>query len=68
MHIEQIDCDAFKENIVRTILEALPEWFGIPQAIEEYAVNSCGKPFFFRIRLWEGCGISLSERNWPPYG
>ncbi len=46
MHIEQIDCDAFKENIVRTILEALPEWFGIPQAIEEYAVNSCGKPFF----------------------
>ncbi len=46
MHIEQIDCDAVKENITKTILEALPDWFGIPEAIEQYRAGSSGKPFF----------------------
>lgn len=46
MHIMQIDCDAVKENVARIILESLPEWFGIPQAREEYIVCSSGKPFF----------------------
>ena len=46
MLIKQIDSDAEKGNIARTILEALPDWFGIPQAREEYIAGSRGKPFF----------------------
>ena len=46
MLIKQIDSDAEKGNITRTILEALPDWFGIPQAREEYIADSRGKPFF----------------------
>lgn len=57
MHIEQIDCDADKENIARTILEALPDWFGIPQAIKEYAANSCGKPFFCAFDCGKAVGF-----------
>ena len=44
MHIKQIDSDAAKGKIARAILEALPDWFGIPQAREEYIDGSSGKP------------------------
>ena len=46
MLIKQIDRDTEKERIARLILESLPEWFGIPQAREEYIAHSRGKPFF----------------------
>lgn len=46
MIVKQINCDAAKESITRIILEALPEWFGIPEAREEYIADSHGKPFF----------------------
>lgn len=46
MQIKQIDCDTEKRNITRTILESLPDWFGIPQAREEYIAGSKGKTFF----------------------
>lgn len=35
-----------KRRICRVILEALPEWFGIPEAREEYVSESADKPFF----------------------
>lgn len=35
-----------KQNISRHILESLPEWFGIPEAREEYIRESGDKPFF----------------------
>lgn len=46
MTIRRIDSDAEREAIARTILEALPEWFGIPEATEEYIADSKGRPFF----------------------
>lgn len=49
MLIKQIDSDAEKGNIARIILEALPDWFGIPQAREEYIADSRGKAFLLRI-------------------
>ncbi len=36
MEIRQITDDEEKKNITRQILEALPDWFGIPEAREEY--------------------------------
>jgi len=32
-----------KQKIVREILEALPDWFGIPEAREEYIKDSAGQ-------------------------
>lgn len=46
MIINQIESDETKASIARTILEALPDWFGIPEATEEYITDSKGKPFF----------------------
>ena len=46
MKIIQIANDEDKKYITRNILEALPEWFGIPEAREEYICNSAGKIFF----------------------
>lgn len=46
MTIQRIDCDTTREHIARTILEALPDWFGIPEATEEYIADSKGRPFF----------------------
>ena len=46
MQIKIIVSDADKEIIARTILDALPDWFGIPEATEEYIADSKGRPFF----------------------
>ena len=46
MNILQISNDNEKANIARYILEALPEWFGIPEARKEYIQDSAGKIFF----------------------
>lgn len=46
LQISQLDSDTDKKIIARTILEALPDWFGIPEAREEYIADSEGKPFF----------------------
>ena len=35
-----------KQRIAREILEALPDWFGIPEAREQYIKESAGQPFF----------------------
>ena len=35
-----------KEEIARTILNNLPEWFGLPESTEEYIINSKEMPFF----------------------
>ncbi len=46
MQIRQIDADTSKERITRMILEALPEWFGIPESTKKYIADSSGKLFF----------------------
>ena len=44
--ILEISEDADKKNITRYILEALPDWFEIPETREAYAKGSSGKVFF----------------------
>ena len=44
MEIKEIIEPRQKQAIAREILEALPEWFGIPQAREQYIAQSAG-PF-----------------------
>lgn len=46
MKITEIINDLDKQNISRSILEALPDWFGIPEARKEYIQGSIGQTFF----------------------
>lgn len=46
MIIQQITNNTEKQTITRFILEALPDWFGIPEAIEEYIEGSKDNIFF----------------------
>ncbi len=46
MDIKQLTDDFEKQSVTRVILQALPDWFGIPEAIDEYVRESAGKPFF----------------------
>lgn len=46
MVIQQITTDFEKKQITRSILESLPEWFGIPESREEYIEDSKEKIFF----------------------
>ncbi len=46
MEIRQITDDGEKKTIARHILEALPDWFGIPEARESYIAESARKIFF----------------------
>ncbi len=43
MEIRQITDKLTKQSIARLILEALPDWFGIPEAREEYITESIDK-------------------------
>ena len=44
--VRKIESAEEKRQICRAILEALPEWFGIPEAREEYISESADKLFF----------------------
>lgn len=46
MEIKQLTDDLEKQKVVRLILEALPDWFGIPEAREEYITGSTDQIFF----------------------
>ena len=46
MEIRQITDNLTKQSIARLILEALPDWFGIPEAREEYITESVDQMFF----------------------
>ena len=46
MEIREITLPNDKQCIAREVLEALPEWFGIPEAREEYIKKSAAQPFF----------------------
>lgn len=46
MEVREITAAEEKQCIARLILEALPDWFGIPEAREEYIEKSVKQPFF----------------------
>lgn len=48
--IKQILDENEKRQITRRVLEALPDWFGIPEAREDYIENSASQLFFAAIQ------------------
>ena len=57
MNLQMIKNQEEKEYISRTILESLPDWFGIPEAREEYIRDSYGRPFFCAYINGEAAGF-----------
>ena len=57
MKVIEITDDLEKMKLTRYILEALPEWFGIPEAREEYIQDSAGKSFFCAYKEDEPAGF-----------
>lgn len=57
MNIITIADDRQKQSIARSILEALPEWFGIPEAREAYIADSAGKLFFCAAEAGQPVGF-----------
>lgn len=57
MHITRITDDQQKQAIARAILEALSEWFGIPESREEYIADSAGRIFFCAMEDDEPIGF-----------
>ena len=46
MEIRQVTDDGEKRRVARLVLEALPEWFGIPEEREGYVAGCAGHPLF----------------------
>ena len=47
--IKQIFDGNEKKRIARLVLEALPDWFGIPEAREDYIKNSAEQIFLWPL-------------------
>ncbi|WP_368835184.1 GNAT family N-acetyltransferase [Kocuria sp. CPCC 205261] len=52
---------------MRRILEALPEWFGIPEAIDGYAADAADDSYGRPMALDDGApvGVVLTRRHFP---
>ncbi len=50
MQIKKITDRREQTRITREILEALPEWFGIPEAREAYIRDSAGTPYVCAVQ------------------
>lgn len=55
--ISEVFDQAEKQKITREILEALPEWFGLPESREEYIAESADKIFFCAYRKEKPIGF-----------
>ncbi len=55
--IISVEDPAEKQRIARLILEALPDWFGIPESREQYIKESATQPFFAAYDLERPIGF-----------
>ncbi|WP_440895512.1 GNAT family N-acetyltransferase [Amphibacillus sp. Q70] len=66
MKIKEIYDQNVKQEISSCILGALPNWFGIPEATQQYIVESSQYPFFAALDQSKALGfISIKANN--PY-
>lgn len=63
MEIREITTAGEKQRIARLVLEALPDWFGIPEAREDYIEKSAGQPFFAAFDRERAIGFLCLEKT-----
>lgn len=65
MRIQMLDDRQEKQRVARVILEALPEWFGIPEARENYIRESADEIMLVSSEGGEPDGfLCLKETGW----
>ena len=57
MIIVSVEEAAEKQRISRGILEALPDWFGIPESREQYIKEGASQPFFAALEAEKPVGF-----------
>lgn len=67
MHVTMINDPAEKRRIARDILDDLPEWFGIPEAVESYVRESAEQPFFFAVTDDGAAAGFMTLKETSPY-
>ena len=65
MYTTMIECPDEKRRIARAVLEDLPEWFGIPESMEEYIRQSASMPFISAIQDGEVVGFMVLKETSP---
>jgi len=63
--IQSINDKDQKESICRDTLTALPEWFEIPESIEDYAYNVRNMPLWADVEGDECCGFAALRETSP---
>ncbi|MBP3040975.1 GNAT family N-acetyltransferase [Bacillaceae bacterium Marseille-Q3522] len=64
MDIKEITNEDVKKQYAREILENLPNWFGIPEAVEEYVMESSKMPFYAAFDEKKVIGfLALKQHN-----
>lgn len=61
--VREITDSQEKTDLAREILEALPDWFGIPEAREEYIQNSAQELFFAAVEGENPVGFLTLKRT-----
>ncbi|NLM97469.1 MAG: GNAT family N-acetyltransferase [Halanaerobiaceae bacterium] len=63
MHIREIHDKEEKREISAGILKALPEWFGIPESVQEYVAGCAELPFFVAMDGSKALGFIVMKEN-----
>ena len=63
IRIVRVEEAAEKQRISRSILEALPEWFGIPEAREQYIKESAAQSFFAALDARKAIGFLCQKET-----
>jgi len=65
MVVRMIENAGDKQQIAREILSDLPEWFGIPESVEQYIRESKELPFFAATTGDEAIGFMTPKETSP---
>src|SRR5690625_6813359 len=63
MMIKEINSEEEKKEISTSILESLPNWFGIQESTQEYISKSSNLPFFAAIDDSKPLGFIVTKEN-----
>jgi GNAT superfamily N-acetyltransferase len=63
MEIKLVQDKLQKKEIAASILEALPDWFGIPESTQNYINEGMDKPFFAAFEGDKAVGFLVMKEN-----
>jgi GNAT superfamily N-acetyltransferase len=65
LSVERVTGSAELGEVTRRLLDALPDWFGIPEANDEYGASATRLPGYLARQDGEPIGVLLLNRHFP---